>query len=59
MFFFIFIVNLSILGVGFVIKKYNIGNIIIGFNSKKDDERIISKLVGENLILMGIMLLYN
>lgn len=59
MFFFIFIVNLSILGVGFVIKKYNIGNIIIGFNSKKDDERIISKLVGENLILMGIMLLFG
>lgn len=59
MFFLIFIVNLSILGVGFAIKKYNIASIIIGFNPKKDDERIISQLVGENLIFMGIMLLFG
>ncbi|MCR1934818.1 hypothetical protein ACQX0N_00395 [Clostridium tepidum] len=58
-----FIVSLWIFGLislfniplGLTIKKNKMVDIVSGYNSKRDDSSIVSKLLGDNLILMGVL----
>ncbi|MCM1990981.1 DUF3784 domain-containing protein [Oceanirhabdus seepicola] len=49
------ILSIIFLFLGFLVKKYKLGNIISGFNPKKDDPDIICPLFGENFIFLGIL----
>ena len=58
-----FIVSLWIFGLislfniplGFTVKKNKMVDIVSGYNSKRDDPCVVSKLLGDNLILMGTL----
>ena len=40
------------------IKKYKMANLISGFNPNKHDEEKISKIVGDNIFLAGMIIIF-
>lgn len=52
-----FIVSIFSIALGYIIKKHNMADIISGFDSSRDDPKIVCKITGDNLMLMGAMLL--
>lgn len=42
---------------GWVIKSQNAGDIVNGFNNKKDDKEKVSKIMGNNLLFLGICII--
>lgn len=52
-----FITFIVIILAGLAIKKWNLCDIIIGFDPKKDNRDEISKLAGNNFICMGVILI--
>lgn len=42
---------------GFVIKKYQLADIVAGFNPYKHDKKRTTDIVGSNFMLMGILMI--
>jgi len=42
---------------GWVIKSQNVGDMVNGFNNKKDDKEKVPKIMGNNLLFLGICII--
>lgn len=43
---------------GFIIKRYQLADIIAGYDSHKYDKKKITDIVGSNFILMGLLIIF-
>lgn len=43
---------------GFLIKKYQLSDIIAGYDSRKDDKKKLCDIVGSNFLLMGLLMIF-
>ena len=43
---------------GFIIKKFQLADIVAGYDSKKHDKKKTADIVGSNFILMGLLLVF-
>ena len=51
------IISIFSMGLGYVVKKYTMADIISGFDRSRDDPKVVCKITGDNLMLMGAMML--
>lgn len=40
--------------IGYIVKKYKMADIISGYDSSRDNPEVVCKLMGDNMMLMGI-----
>ena len=43
---------------GFLIKKYQLADIIAGYNPRKYDKKQLCDIVGSNFLLMGLLMIF-
>lgn len=56
------IISILVGGLGIIlsicVKKYKMTSLIAGFNPKKHDEEKMAKIVGDNLFLLGLVIIF-